>query len=599
MSMGRSLRRTLVWRFDTPPETIWSVLADTARFNEAAGLPNHQVEETPRPDGSVEYVARARKGPFDLVWEEKPVNWVWGRWFEHCRVFRKGPIASLCATLELFPEGDGSRVDYTIDVVPANALGWLILKTGFFVSARRNFGALAAAARGYAKGERETPFDYRPPAMSSEKLARMAQIVDRIEETPFGHGLAGRIADRVRRAQEVDLIRIRPLALAREWGVAERDAVDVCLRATRDGLLDLRWDLLCPRCRIAKATVGALDALPTGAHCDTCNIDYGRDFARNVELSFRPAPALREIASGEYCLFGPMSTPHIKVHVTVPPGETRSVEAGLAPGPYWLRTLEPGPVAEIDHDGGPFPGVTVAADRVEATAPGEAGEIVLRNEDTRPRTIVIEDRAWAADAFTADRVATMQAFRDLFSDQVLRPGDEAAIARVALLFTDLRGSTAMYEAVGDAAAYHLVRDHFAFLAAIVRDHDGALVKTIGDAVMAAFREPADALEAALEIQRRVADFNAKHAGAPIAIKLGLHDGPCIAVTLNGRLDYFGTTVNMAARLQGESRGGDIVLSATMAEDVRVGDRLGGLETSHEAAALKGFDAPVPFLRLAG
>jgi class 3 adenylate cyclase len=181
---------------------------------------------------------------------------------------------------------------------------------------------------------------------------------------------------------------------------------------------------------------------------------------------------------------------------------------------------------------------------------------------------------------------------------VLRPGDEVTAARVALMFTDLSDSTAMYTAVGDADAYHLVRDHFAFLAAIVRAHDGALVKTIGDAVMAAFHEPADALAAAVDIQRQVADFNERSGGAPVAIKVGLHDGPCIVVTLNGRLDYFGTTVNMAARLQGQSRGGDIVLSAEMAGDAGVAEQLAVLDPARESAPLKGFDAPVPFLRIA-
>ena len=105
-------------------------------------------------------------------------------------------------------------------------------------------------------------------------------------------------------------------------------------------------------------------------------------------------------------------------------------------------------------------------------------------------------------------MATLQAFRDLFSTEVLRPGDEVAIGRVTLLFSDLKGSTALYEAVGDAAAYHLVRAHFAYLAAIVREHDGAIVKTIGDAVMAAFHEPLQALRAAIAMQERVASFNA-------------------------------------------------------------------------------------------
>jgi class 3 adenylate cyclase len=109
---------------------------------------------------------------------------------------------------------------------------------------------------------------------------------------------------------------------------------------------------------------------------------------------------------------------------------------------------------------------------------------------------------------TADRVATLQAFRDLFSDQVLRPGDEVGIRRVTLLFSDLRGSTALYDAIGDAAAYRLVRDHFAYLAAIVREHEGTVVKTIGDAVMAAFHDPAEGLKAAIAMQERVASFNA-------------------------------------------------------------------------------------------
>ena len=100
-------------------------------------------------------------------------------------------------------------------------------------------------------------------------------------------------------------------------------------------------------------------------------------------------------------------------------------------------------------------------------------------------------------------------------------------------------------------------------AAIIREHDGAIVKTIGDAVMAAFHEPLQGLRAAIAMQERVAEFNAKST-EPIVLKLGLHEGPCIAVTLNDRLDYFGQTVNLTARLQGESEGGDVVVSAPLA-----------------------------------
>jgi len=129
------------------------------------------------------------------------------------------------------------------------------------------------------------------------------------------------------KAQEVDLERIRPLELARRWDATDRQAIEMCLQSVKEGLLELRWDLLCPRCRGAKFTATALDQLPNGAHCSSCNIDYDRDFARNVELTFHPSPTIRDISSGEFCLFGPMSTPHVKVQIALEPGETRAVPA--------------------------------------------------------------------------------------------------------------------------------------------------------------------------------------------------------------------------------------------------------------------------------
>ena len=87
------------------------------------------------------------------------------------------------------------------------------------------------------------------------------------------------------------------------------------------------------------------------------------------------------------------------------------------------------------------------------------------------------------------------------------------------------------------------------------------------------------------------------ASPPIVIKLGVHSGPTIAVTLNDRLDYFGSTVNMAARLQGQSEGGDIVLSPETAADITVVPLLTGFEVAQDQATLKGFDQPIRFVRL--
>jgi class 3 adenylate cyclase len=596
-------KRSWTWHVEQPAEAMWAVLADTARLNEATRLPRHQIEETPLPDGSVRFVGRARIGPIALEWREKPVNWVFGQWFEHCRYFSRGPLASLCARLQVTPEqgGAASRIDYRVEAAPANWLGSLMLATGFFPAIERGYAKSVAEAADFVGGARETPFAFQAPAASPEVKARVDRLVAEIEATPHGHGLARRLADLVLQGQEVDLWHIRPLALAKRWHSGAVATVETCLQAVRAGLLELRWDLLCPRCRVAKSWVGTLDRLPKGAHCPSCNIDYDADFSKNVEAGFRPSAALRKLESGEYCLFGPSSTPHIKLQIQLDPGEARRLPAALAPGSYRLRTLEPGPECAIEYAGGGFPEVILAGDRVEAGAPAVAGEVALVNRSDRSLVAIVEDRSWLADCLTADRVTALQAFRDLFSGDVLRPGDEVAIAQVTLMFTDLKGSTALYERIGDAAAYHLVRDHFAFLAAEVRACEGAIVKTIGDAVMAAFADPAAAVKAALAIQDHVARFNAERgagAGGAVLIKLGLHKGPCIAVTLNERLDYFGGTVNLAARLQGQSQGGDIVLSAALLAEPEVKALLAPYALAEESASFKGFDRPMPYYRIA-
>ena len=116
--------------------------------------------------------------------------------------------------------------------------------------------------------------------------------------------------------------------------------------------------------------------------------------------------------------------------------------------------------------------------------------------------------------------------------------------------------------------------------------------------MASFGDPANAVRAALAMQKRIVEFNRTHDGhQDLSIKLGVHCGSSIMVNLNERLDYFGSTVNMAARLQGQSEGDDIVLSHAVARDPAVLPLLAGHAAREESVPLKGFDAPVSFLRV--
>ncbi|HZD25211.1 MAG TPA: adenylate/guanylate cyclase domain-containing protein, partial [Alphaproteobacteria bacterium] len=359
--------------------------------------------------------------------------------------------------------------------------------------------------------------------------------------------------------------------------------------------------VLCPRCRGDGDPLDSLDGLPAHRHCSTCNIDFEQDFSANVELTFTPEPWLRPLGEGAFCMMGAAAAPHIRVQRLVPPGEELLVDPPLAPGAYRLRSTQAGPEVAMDWDGRDgFPAVLATRDGgIVAGPPSPPGQVRLVNESGRPLTLVVEETAWRSDALTGDRAIAMPAFRRYCPDQLLRPGDDVAIGRVALMFSDLKGSTSLYEAIGDTAAYNLVRDHFDYLTRLVERHGGVVVKTIGDAVMAAFAEPAEAAAAALAAQAGIADFNAGRADGGITLKLGLHQGGCIAVTTGRRLDYFGSTVNLAARLQGESRGGDIVLSAAMMAEPAVRECLAvaGASGAREHARLRGIAEEAEFWRV--
>lgn len=611
--MPRQHDRVWAWELAAPPAALWPYLSDTARFNEAAGTPRYAVEEVVQPDGSVKRRASANYKGVAVEWDDPPFEWIAEREFRQRRVFRRGPLQYLAPTLKLEATADGgSRVTYRLSGAPRGLIGHLLFATGMLDRIGKGLEDMVRHAAAFVQGEAETPFAYTPPPASLEQQQRLAGLAQQLAAAPYAHDLTDKLVTHIATAQEVDLVRLRPRKLARDWQVPLRHTVELCLEATRVGMLGLSWNLLCPRCGGAKASVASLDQLPRHAHCPSCNISYDGDFTRNVEISFSPTSSIRNIAEGEFCMGGPHVSRHILVQQILQPGEQRTASTILPPGEYRLRTLEPGGESLVQHDGGAFP--TVIAET--STAPGfiirnEPGQmiggIVFHNRTSRELTFVVETRDWRRDALTAHEVTTMQAFRDLLPNQVLRPGEDIGIDHVTLMFTDLEGSTALYERLGDGAAYRLVRRHFAFLAATIRQHDGALVKTIGDAVMAAFATPEQAVRAGLEIRDRIGAFNAEYRAetvaegraidAAIGLKMGLHGGRCIAVNLNERLDYFGSTVNLAARLQGRCRGGEMILSQTLAADPAVAPLLQDRNLCQEAAELKGFDQPVPFVRL--
>jgi class 3 adenylate cyclase len=221
--------------------------------------------------------------------------------------------------------------------------------------------------------------------------------------------------------------------------------------------------------------------------------------------------------------------------------------------------------------------------------------ITLENRTGVEQLFIIERLSWSDQGATAAEVTAMQLFRDLFANEALRASAQFSVGSLTMMFTDLRDSTALYREVGDAPAFGMVLSHFDVLRDAINAENGAIVKTNGDAAMAVFRRPINAIRAAVAAQRKLASQTPAPGKKPLSLKVGIHTGSCIAVNLNDRLDYFGTTVNIAARLEALSTGDDIVMSEAVYTDPEVVEFFSGdpsLGITPFGSTLKGFENSV-------
>lgn len=593
------------WDFDIPVARplLWAYVADTERLNRLAGVfPVHYTYK-PRDTGGSEVVAEARTAGVLLQWIERPCEWVEPEFFRFTRDYTRGPFVRLVSEVRL---RDGrapgtTRLNHTITVTPRHVVGRLLARVTIGVQTRAGFARAYALAPTWAAGQ-------ELPAVGSESLPPRGFAARELRRTlvPLAHrlgvpALAERLTHHLLGKPDSELHSLAPYALADAWSVDRRPLLRLMLHATKLGLFDLEYNLICPSCRRSKATLSSLAELREHGHCPSCNIRFGVDFDRAVEVRFSPRPLGLGEDAVEYCHAGPRNTPHRVAGWNFEPGQTRDAHVTLGPGRHQLLSPQCGSVY-VEVDAGPDAAtdaeLTLTRDGIEGT-PARLREgsvsLKLHNRADLPVELMVARARWADDAVTAAELTTMQEFRDLFGSEILAAGAEFSIQNLVFLFTDLVGSTAMYERLGDAAAFSLVRRHFDLLSDIYSQHDGALVKTIGDAIMAVFRRGDDALRAAMAMHARIGDLREPETGSALALRIGLHRGPCIAMTANERIDYFGTTVNTAARVQSVAGGREIALSPAMLElpEVRVALAEARLPVRTEELELKGLSGRHP------
>jgi adenylate cyclase len=402
-------------------------------------------------------------------------------------------------------------------------------------------------------------------------------------------------------ADDAQLYNINPYRLAAQRKLDRAGALRAFLHMTKSGLFNLYWNIHCPAC---KGVTQHSNSLLTLKHSDTCGICttvFDAGFDKSIEVSFGVNPSIIKPADVDdfaKVVAGFDLEPGINIELDR--GESHYLKTELREGNYFVfingekkalnivvvpeKTTETQKIHFEYRDNLPL--LTIAA------AKQGPAEIVIVNKVRGKKAMTfarLGPQAWPSAAV----VSSLQDFRDLFSSEMLSLNETFSIENLGFLFTDLKGSTEMYERLGDAQAFALVKEHFYIMERLVREHSGAVVKTIGDAVMAVFTDPQLALHTAVEMIEAFDDLEtARKLKNSIIVKVGVHHGPCIAVTLNERIDYFGTTVNIAARVQALSDGRDIMASQALFQESSAAAYLGDKKWASESfmTSLKGLKA---------
>jgi class 3 adenylate cyclase len=440
-------------------------------------------------------------------------------------------------------------------------------------------------------------------------------------------GVVAAIERLVRDAPDHALNRINALDFAAKEGLDEERLIAALLHAARLGLFEMSWNVMCPSC------AGVLDANTTlktldkdQYNCAFCAAGYETTLDDLVEVTFTASPRLRRIAAhspNELSAAGyyrqifwssgidlPENYEKLLQEVTLetvelPPGERAILSVQLPAGTAIVFDPVTHEAQFLDVKGEPTrerQNLSLVFNKGRAPTgtmemrPGPLRLALENRTDTRvlPTVWVVNQRLddllrRRKPVLTAKRLLTNQTFRDIYRTDTLTVDQRLKILSLTFLFSDLRGSTELYERVGDLVAFDLVKEHFRVLNEIIASERGAVVKTIGDAVMATFATPDRAVAAAIRMREAMTDLGARHQHQSLPLKMGIHEGPCLAVTLNEQQDYFGQTVNIASRVQGLAASRSIVATGQVMENPQASALLetNGLKPTLRRMALRG------------
>ena len=582
-------------------EDVWAIFSQMSCVMECITGETYRIQKSPQGVMRPCFVSGGllgRQSQSLHAFDEKPLQWVKFQFIRLERFYNLKPYISWKFSLDFDENDDGARVTFCVNAEPTGNFQSIFRTKSELKKQLKSMNKMFKTVQQFFDGDLSHPFPRKKSVQVNDAVRH--QML-RVEKSSYGHGLTRRLVDLAFNGLESEVANIRPHHIANRWQKPVQHITELLMSAAKEGLLEYRWHMSCQACGHMQGSIPSLDRVPKSCQCEACGKDFIRDFSKNVEMVFRPHRAHRTASEGYFCYVNPSRRrrtlaymhlePNERLEMNIPWPQTEALNVNIEQTGEDIMFYErqPRPICLRATETGRFVESVPSAD--------QKANMVIVNERDVPLTIAVRMPYAPQMRYTGMEAITSHAFRELCGHDVLERSDEIPLSNVTVMFTDLKDSTRMYEDVGDLRAYQMVRDHFDMMSRIVRANGGALVKTIGDAIMAVFMHPKDAVMAGLSIQNECYQFNQRYDNRKAIIKMGIHSGPCVSVLMNGRIDFFGQMINTAARLQANSVGQDMVISLPVVADADVARMIRPYGAKAEKVMVKGLDEPVQFLRL--
>ena len=495
-----------LWSFEVEVnvDTMWGYISDTSRFNREIGLAPRTEKEI---DGR-NYVVTTLLG-FPQEWHEKPWMWIQGETITSEREYIKGVAYTVQSVFNLQAIAkDKTRIIIYFGWHPRNwfcnkflSLTENLLKGNFkrVFSNIEKYVAANKAARGidaYKKVNHK---------ITAQQINRIDSIKKQLMQVPdLEQSLVDKLAEHILKGDELELDALKVIRLSHEWNVEYQKLLKICLHSSRLGLLNISWNLVCPHCKGSRFSAKTLGDIPFDAVCEPCNVEFKSSDEEAVEVIFKVHASVREISEKSYYAAEPAKKSHIKTQQSVKPNSVLKLKAPILQNSYKI-TVKNQPtkyIFKVTNDGGEndiYVDLNTVNENLNFV--GQKSYILFKNNSNEEVVLKLEELKLIDYALRPQHVLMFPDFRDLFAKEHLKSELKLHLGEQALLFTDVVGSTAYYEKVGDAKAFDDVRKHFVDVFEIVKKHHGQVVKTIGDAVMASFPTVEEAMKASEQIQK--------------------------------------------------------------------------------------------------